>query len=389
MPALINVIISKFVGNPGLLGIWGRSWMLRFAVAGLLMTQCVPVPAFETDQYNLPPIPLADIGAEVAEYTEDNIRVAIARINDEIMAGQRCLENPSGKRRGCGKDSSVRDRLEHLRSESAVVRGVYDRLGYGIIAFARAGTWMDKHDFRAQPARYKTSYGRSIFVYLPTDYFTISPTVNMYGVSLGTDKIAHFFQQGYTYYMIAKKATAKGAARDLAVRKAVNWGRMTELTYYGTLVGGVFSNADLFANYAGMKFYEGLTRSITIGGQTRQPTLVLKDGIWVFNETQRIEESPLKPFVSDHMNEALNPSLFVPFLRSSVRSIVRKQSCPQWRAAYPERKKEYYDAATRSLSSWYGEGYGFRQSDKFVTIGNTCFSGEPPTKDSVPQDKTP
>ncbi|CAN5876298.1 hypothetical protein BH24ACI1_BH24ACI1_14180 [soil metagenome] len=33
--------------------------------------------AFETDQYNLPAPPLADIGDEVSEYTEENLKKAI------------------------------------------------------------------------------------------------------------------------------------------------------------------------------------------------------------------------------------------------------------------------------------------------------------------------
>jgi hypothetical protein len=35
------------------------------------------VLAFETDQFNLPPKPLGDIGDEVSEYTEENVRRAI------------------------------------------------------------------------------------------------------------------------------------------------------------------------------------------------------------------------------------------------------------------------------------------------------------------------
>jgi len=35
------------------------------------------VCAFETDQYNLPPKPLADIGVEVSDHVESKLRTAV------------------------------------------------------------------------------------------------------------------------------------------------------------------------------------------------------------------------------------------------------------------------------------------------------------------------
>jgi hypothetical protein len=264
-------------------------------------------------------------------------------------------------------------RLEHLRSSSAIERAVYDELGYGIVAFAKAGDWINSHRFRVQPARYKTSYRDSIYVSIPTDYFTISPTVNIYGTHLGTDKIAHFFQQGYAYHRLAQRQAAKGASAQTAESKAIAWGRWTENTYYGTLVGGVFSNADLYANLAGMRFYEGLTRSVKVGGLLRPATFSLVNGLWKLNSAGSSEDVLLRPFISDHMNEALNPSLYIPGLRSSIRGIVRKRACAEWRAAYPNRSAEEYRSMTASLTTWNGQNYGHKPSQKFVSIAETCY----------------
>ena len=325
--------------------------------------------AFETDQFNLPPEPLADIGEEVREYTVENIRLAVSKVNAEIA---KCLN------KRCGCDTFAKKRLAYLRSEEAIARAVFRELGTGTIAFTKFGSWMNSHKFRSQPARHKTTYLKSIFVSLPTNYYTISPTVNMYGSSFGTDKIAHVFQQGYTYYRIAERALAKGLNQIEAEKKAVDWGKMTERTYYGTLVGGVFSNADLHANYVGMRFYQGLTKPISIGGDiVRPPTLLFQNGKWLVSDLGIMQEHLLKPFVTDHMNEALNPSLFIPGLRSSIRRVVRKQSCQQWRAMYPTRTKDDSDKITNALTLWHGENYGFKTSRKFVTIGNTCFKEVP------------
>ena len=43
--------------------------------------------AFETDQFNLPPVPLADIGDEVSEHVEETLRFAVAKVNADIASG--------------------------------------------------------------------------------------------------------------------------------------------------------------------------------------------------------------------------------------------------------------------------------------------------------------
>ena len=339
----------------------------------LSIAQLPAVFAFETDQYNLPPTPLADIGEEVAEYTKENLLKAIDNVNVKISSAQTCLKNVTERPTKCENAKALEERLIYLRSEKAIAREVFKQLGAGFVAFAKAGEWMNSHNFRAQPARYKTSFSHSIYVGLPTDYFTISSTVKLYGSSIGTDKIAHFFQQGYTYYRTYERSVAKGLSSDEAVKKAIAWGKMTERTYYGTLVGGVFSNADLAANYAGMKFYEGLTKTIELNGRKRPSTLVLKNGKWGLSESSHNVKNLLSPFISDHLNEALNPSLYIPGLRSSIRGIVRKQSCPQWLTSFPDKSREDYEEITKSLLRWNGEDYGHKKSEKFVTIANTCF----------------
>jgi hypothetical protein len=347
-----------------------RSNLAAVVILFAMLSNAAAFLAFETDQFNLPPVPLADIGPEVDEYVVLNIKNAIAKLNSEIIESQQCLDRAGENRSKCRTDAWTRKRLAYLRSDAAAARAVYYRLGWGIIAFARAGDWMNSHDFRAQPARYKTSFGDSIFVTIPTDYLTISPTVNVHDTSLGTDKIAHIFQQGYTYYTIFQRSMAKGSTVEAALKKAIGWGRMTENTYYGTLVGGVYSNADMAANYAGLEFYRGLTGPIEVGDATIPALLTRENGIWVINDRTA---SILKPFISDHLNEALNPSIYIPGLRSSIRGVVRKKSCLGWRISYPGKTRDAFDAETEALKLWNGKSYGFKTSRSFVTIGNTCF----------------
>lgn len=328
----------------------------------------IAVLGFETDQYNLPPVPLADIGDEVSEYVEDNVRKALANLNKEIAENEDC------RRRSCKPVKKIEQRLAYLRSEEAVARAVFRPLGGGFVPFTRSGSWMESHKFREQPARYKTGYSESIYALTPTNYFTISPTVKVYGVEMGTDKIAHFFQQGYTYYRIYTEAVTKGATSEAAIAKAVKWGRQTEHTYFGTLVSGVYSNADLFANYVGMEFYQGLTRELEVGGIKRPAILELVNGRWQIRSDVDLKAVLIKPFMTDHMNEALNPSMFIAGLRSHVRKKIRKRSCPLWLQAFPGLNRMQLEADTAQLETWNGIDYGFKRSSKPITISNICFS---------------
>ena len=340
----------------------------------ILTAQSFFMLAFETDQYNLPDAPLADVGDEVTDYVRDNIKAAIGEINVKIRARLACLE-PGGKKSGCDAPEKERARLVELRSEAAIVRAVFKPLGGGIPPFTNSGTWMESHEFRAQPARFKSSFGDSIYRASPVLYLTISETVRIYGVELGTDKIAHIFQQGYTYYRAVERARAKNVSSRESAAKAVKWGKMSEKTFYGYWVSGVYSNADLAANFAGLKFYENLTREVKIGERKLAPILALKDGFWAFNDESNLRETLLKPFISNHLNEALNPSVVVNLFgfRGFIRRAVKRHACSQWRKNYPDRTRADFAEITESLKLWHGEEYGFKPSADFITIANTCF----------------
>lgn len=343
----------------------------------ILVLHAVPLSAFETDQYNLSPEPLADVGDEFTDYLKENLQKAIDKVNAEIIVRQHCLEKNDKKKSNCGSPESERDRLAFLRSNDAVAREVYELLGTGVPPLTRSGSWLESHRFAQNPARYKADFSETIFATAPFDFLTLSSTVKMFGIEFGTDKIAHIFQQGYTYY----KSYRKHLPRDredvvsAASEKAVKWGKMSERTFYGTLVSGVFSNGDLAANFAGMKFYQGLTREMKIGDQTRMPVIKLEAGAWKLNDENDLKENLFKPFVSNHLNEALNPSIYMSAFgfRAFVRNRVKKHACEEWKNRYPNLSPAALDQTTDELKTWHGEDYGYKASSKFITISNTCF----------------
>lgn len=334
--------------------------------------------AFETDQFNLPPQPLADIGDEVSDYVGENLRRAVEKLNAEIKLREACLANDRKKSAECASARETKARLAYLRSDDAAAREVFKLLGTGIIPFTKSGTWMEKHQFKAQPARYKTGFSESIFSVFPTNYLTISQTVKIYDAEFGTDKIAHFFQQGYDYFKIYRRAINENLTPEKAAQKAVRWGQKTERTYYGTLVSGVYSNADLCANFAGMRFYQNLTRAARIGETIKPAVLQIENGVWTFTEHENLQNILLKPFVSRHFSEAFNPSIYSNLftLRRNVRRTLKRRACRQWLDQNPKPEKDDLEAMTQALKIWHGEDYGFTDSRYFVTIADTCFDNQ-------------
>ncbi|HXI26539.1 MAG TPA: hypothetical protein VNG71_21975, partial [Pyrinomonadaceae bacterium] len=260
------------------------------------------VTGFETDQYDLPPTPLADIGNEASDQIQQRIQEAIDEINGRILDDDLCLKSfYDSKSRSCNRDRA-RNELNYLRSEPALAQAVYEKLGAGLVPFCKIESWIEKHEFKNRPARYKISFWKSLFLFWPTGNIGLSPTVKLYGHEFGTDKFGHIFQQGYTYYKIYKRALDGGKSPDESAREAVRWGQRTEETIYGTLITGVYSNGDLFGNYVGMKFYEGLTHDIKISASVRPAIVVLKNGFWALNDQGTLRTRLLRVFISDHLN---------------------------------------------------------------------------------------
>lgn len=79
----------------------------------------------------------------------------------------------------------------------------------------------------------------------------VGSAAKVHGICIGADKLGHFFEEGFIF--LAVKHTAGGSTA-----KAESTGRFLEIGVQGLASTGVFSNADLEANKAGMKFYEDL-----------------------------------------------------------------------------------------------------------------------------------
>lgn len=78
----------------------------------------------------------------------------------------------------------------------------------------------------------------------------VGPTVNIFGLAIGTDKFGHFFDEGYAQYRVLKNT----GNTKRAIQKGIN----TEKGLFGLTTTGVYSYADLVANYHGMLFWKDM-----------------------------------------------------------------------------------------------------------------------------------
>lgn len=113
---------------------------------------------------------------------------------------------------------------------------------------------------------------------------------------IGSDKLGHFMQQGYYYfeYVYLKNNT---------LQNALDYGDMTERTYYGLETTGVYSYGDLAANYDGLSFWERVTN--TNLALNTKPYFACRDNKW-----EQITHFTWEDYVTEAWDESVNCSTY-------------------------------------------------------------------------------
>jgi hypothetical protein len=137
---------------------------------------------------------------------------------------------------------------------------VYDQLGFpSNLAYARIEQWanaLDKatpghpgkiYQPRVEDSQYRGRSSLSLATFL-------APVMMINDILIGTDKLGHFFQLGYSKYY--KEILGGKSPADAATE-----GDKTESGTFGIDNTGVYSNADIAANRDGMQFYQNLARN--------------------------------------------------------------------------------------------------------------------------------
>ena len=158
---------------------------------------------------------------------------------------------------------------------------------------------------------------------------------------IGADKFGHFFTEGYIYF---ERAYLDGEG----IEAAFDYGERTERTYYGALLTGVYSYADLTANFDGMRFWVHLldNNADPLDGYTgHHPYVVCRNDRWV-----RVRNFDWMDYANPAWDETINCNAFRnPELAARVDQAIgelewqshRHLNCPLSRDAFPSLRRQY------------------------------------------------
>ncbi len=158
----------------------------------------------------------------------------------------------------------------------------------------------------------------------------LSSTIQAGGVRFGADKLAHFVSVGWSYYEDLHKLLGEGVPMEEAIGEIIRKGIDGELLYLlGYRVSGVFSIADLVADYQGMLFYRDLCSG-------PDPVLQLRHGRWIIRHP-----IDLRRYITPEWDESYEPVVISPRRWKQIRPRLEKL-CPQLDSPWLERLWEDY-----------------------------------------------
>ena len=234
----------------------------------VIVAFCLPLfaHAYETDQFSHRLQPL-----------EDCTELLDGRVNRSIEKAIRDWRGP--------------------RDERKVVDAVYHDIG-GRHWVDRIERWamQSEHVDRLTLDRYDSIYhGHPLWATRVAGLFGVGPTIKVNDVLIGSDKLGHFVSQGRKYWRRYQKSGDESEAAEHSA--------FTERALFGQMTTGVYSNADLVANYEGHRFFRSLFEDDIVPG--KPAILRWRGDHWVMQ----------RPFTwADHVNvywdEALNINHF-------------------------------------------------------------------------------
>lgn len=352
-------------------------WLIAGVVAAPFAGLTPPAWAHETDQFSVPVgREFADLGPFVSYASYTAIRRGMEKTNASIARAVK---------------AGRRAEVERLQSPDTIAAAVHKAYGPAYNQIEDLETLVHKPKFIDRFPGRILGYSPPRWIYHDT-HFAFDPrkvnmslwrasTIKVYGVYLGTDKLGHFHDMGYIYYESYRHALRRGLGEEEATRRGVEVGVsgiLSERGILGEVSSGIYSNGDLAANFVGMKFYENLTHPVKLRGEEHPPLLVPDGPYWSMNPEVFRDVDFFRAYVTDHFDEALNPSLYTGGIRRGIVRAVHDRAA-DLRGWYGdedghERPREYFDALTRELGTYYGEDYGHRgDADTLVTIGNAAY----------------
>ncbi len=367
-------------------------------VVGCLLALAVsPVKAHEVDQFTVPEEgAFADLGGYFNEYFITAIEEGVRRTNrriDIVLGGDGSQFDHEDRRYGSGAlrtyDTSTSGQsLGYLYSNDAVAYYVRRSIPDAVTLIEGLERELHKDKIKEQypgeivayhPSDFDCVFAKVHFPLDPRSLFRLWRSSNMKvdGVYMGTDKVGHFVDMGYHYYKVYSRLRNE---RDFSERKAMfaashafDSGIMSESSVLGYATAGAYSNADMTSNYVGCLFYRNMTQPVRLKGQVRPPIVVRSGDYWKLNDHVRGEPAFFSWFISDHYDEALNPSHYERGMQKSMRKAItaRYDNLMRWYAAEDgePRPPGHFRSRMYELATYYtSDDNHSRKFDELINL---------------------
>ncbi len=193
------------------------------------------------------------------------------------------------------------------------------------------------------------SLSNNIYSDIYPDAYQNNLIIKVGGEFVGPDKIDHFFDQGYSYWVQSDFGKSDNKAKSFGIDSENGW--------YGFKSGGVFSFGDLRANWAGYQFYKYL-----FSGE-KSHLLVSDDGFVSIRRSFDWNEH-----VDWQFDELKNPSLYTKAVKKKIYNYFQENI-----DSYCET---YEYLVSKDIFSWINKRDTFYLTDGFQCGDQNFFNIE-------------
>lgn len=189
-------------------------------------------------------------------------------------------------------------------------------------------------------------------------------TLRVGDVHFGTDKMGHFFGFGRRGFRDYLKLRERGLDEEEALERVVLHGFLMERYFVGNLIDGIFSYADLEANYQGMM----MARAFCEGDD---PYFRRVNGNWIL--TRPID---IRPFVTPDFDETYNRSHYIGRRKKLVFNVLQQHYCAKFESPMVRERFSRYGKWPRSFSQQVIDRYYAergRDPRKVQSLENICY----------------
>ncbi|MBF0314327.1 MAG: hypothetical protein HQK50_07100 [Oligoflexia bacterium] len=223
----------------------------------------------------------------------------------------------------------------HPCSKHRLYHSVYKKMTTFIFAHLEKKLNLDKEfeayrvDQKRRDAVFKNLTFKESFPFYISAH-GLGASININNNIIGSDKVGHFFAQGYTYF---KKAYLNKNTHG--IQDALDYGHTSEKYYFGLQTTGIYSYGDLASNYDGMRFWKKLIGIRTTTGDNtidEQPYVICKNGKWQANPQVKFSWGD---YVNPAWDEAINcSSLRNPWMDEKVYFEMQEKAKAQGKDGY-------------------------------------------------------